>query len=55
MIENWYLATCSMPRVFINADIDELIYFKLECDLALVLLKVDSTFKQFSCTNVANW
>ena len=46
-IENRYVATCDVPGAFMHSDIDEQLHFKLEGEIAELLVKVDPTYAEF--------
>jgi Reverse transcriptase (RNA-dependent DNA polymerase) len=46
-MEDRYVVTCDIPGAFMHADIDELIHIKLEGELVDLLIRLDTTYKEF--------
>ena len=46
-MEKRFVVTVNIPGAFMQSDIDELIHIKFGRNIALLLLKVDPTYKQF--------
>ena len=46
-MEGREVMTCSIPGAFMQSEMDELIHMKLEGEIALLLIRLDPSFKQF--------
>ena len=46
-MEGREVMTCDIPRAFMQSEMDELLHMKLEGEIALLLIRLDPSYKQF--------